>query len=173
MQGQARIRGIKLNRKFHDSDVELQIDQMRTIQILLNLISNAIKFSPEDGQIDIECKYKNQKPGIVKVEISVTDFGIGICDEDQKYIFTPFFKTKDSGSRALNSTSHGLGLNICQQIAKGLSGEIIFESKLGKGTKFTFQFTTAAKQENKLTKPTQIFKVTNYLVTLFSQKLKL
>ena len=49
MEGQARLKAIKLNRKFDSSDIELQIDQMRTIQILLNLISNAIKFSPENG----------------------------------------------------------------------------------------------------------------------------
>ena len=63
MEGQARVRGIKLNKKYKGTDVELQIDQMRTIQILLNLISNAIKFSPEDGKIDIECSYKPTAPG--------------------------------------------------------------------------------------------------------------
>lgn len=53
--GQAHLRSIKLNRKFKGSDIELQIDKMRTIQILLNLISNAIKFSPDNGEIDVEC----------------------------------------------------------------------------------------------------------------------
>jgi len=49
MEGQARLKAVKIIRKFDGPDIELQIDQMRTIQILLNLISNAIKFSPDNG----------------------------------------------------------------------------------------------------------------------------
>lgn len=58
MEGQARTKSIKLVKKFHGIDVDLQIDQMRTIQILLNLISNAIKFSPDNSKIYIECRQK-------------------------------------------------------------------------------------------------------------------
>jgi len=57
---------------------------MRTIQILLNLISNAIKFSPENGNIEIKSNHAQIEPGVIKVEISVIDHGIGISDEDQK-----------------------------------------------------------------------------------------
>lgn len=86
---------------------------MRTIQILLNLISNAIKFSPDDSKIDIECRQKPAELGKILVEIGVVDQGIGIDIEDQKNIFNPFFKTKSGESKALNATSHGIGLNIC------------------------------------------------------------
>jgi signal transduction histidine kinase len=86
---------------------------MRTIQILINLISNAIKFSPENSKIDIECRHKPSELGKILIEISVVDYGIGIDTEDQKNIFNPFFKTKSGESKALNATSHGIGLNIC------------------------------------------------------------
>lgn len=84
MQGQASIRGIKLRTKFNGANVELQIDQLRTIQILLNLISNAIKFSPDSGSIEIECSNQPKELGLTEVEISVVDHGIGISEEDQK-----------------------------------------------------------------------------------------
>lgn len=66
---------------------------MRTIQILLNLISNAIKFSPENGKIDIQCQYRVTASGHSDVKIYVIDYGIGISEADQKRIFAPFFKT--------------------------------------------------------------------------------
>ena len=67
MEGQAKVRGIKLLFYFNQNDVHLKLDQMRTIQILLNLISNAIKFSPEDAKIEIECSYLNLEHGVVQV----------------------------------------------------------------------------------------------------------
>ena len=82
MEQQARLRAIKLKRKFNSSDIELQIDQMRTIQILLNLISNAIKFSPENGEIEIESNCVSAESDMIKVNISVIDHGIGISLED-------------------------------------------------------------------------------------------
>jgi len=77
------------------------------------LISNAIKFSKDSGVITIKCQHSIKEHGKFNVEISVIDQGIGISEEDQKNIFKPFFKTKDSQSRVLNATSHGLGLSIC------------------------------------------------------------
>ena len=119
---------------FFCSDLELEIDRMRTTQILFNLISNAIKFSADAGVITIECEYKRIEWYTFQVEISVIDHGIGISEEDKAHIFTPFFKTKDIQSKSLNANSHGLGLNICQQIARGLNGEITFKSVRGAGS---------------------------------------
>ena len=64
------------------SDLKLEIDPMRTTQILFNLISNAIKFSADAGIITIECEYKKIDLSTYKVEISVIDNGIGISEED-------------------------------------------------------------------------------------------
>ena len=74
------------------------------------------------------------------VKIKVSDEGIGISELDQKNLFTPFFKTKDQASQLLNATSHGLGLSICQQIAKCLCGRITCESEIDIGSTFTLEF---------------------------------
>ena len=79
----------------------------------MNLISNAIKFSFENGVIQTEVfaeKVENQK---VQVKIMVKDNGIGLSEEDQKSLFKPYFKTTDKTSKQLNKNSNGLGLNIC------------------------------------------------------------
>ena len=73
MQGQARLRAIRIALKFTGKDIVLQIDQMRTIQILLNLISNAIKFSPEDSVIHLETSYHMLEAGVFQVRITVVD----------------------------------------------------------------------------------------------------
>ena len=80
MEGQARVRGIKLIFEFKQDDVQLDLDQMRTVQILLNLISNAIKFSPDEEKIEIKCNYLNLEQGTVQVQIQVVDHGIGISE---------------------------------------------------------------------------------------------
>jgi two-component system, NarL family, sensor histidine kinase BarA len=118
------------------------MDKMRTLQILINLISNALKFSKENETVQVRCIYfadlLDLNSFVVSMEVS--DKGIGITEEDQRNIFKPFFKTKDAESRALNATSHGLGLSICSQIAKGLGGEVTFKSVQGEGSHFTFTF---------------------------------
>lgn len=73
---------------------------MRIHQILLNLISNALKFSKENQEITIFCNIleDKSKENICIVEIRVIDFGIGISEDDQKNLFTPFFKTTNLNS---------------------------------------------------------------------------
>ncbi len=80
------------------------------------------------------CRYSRFLEGMVekfKVTYEVVDKGIGITESDQMNIFKPFFKSTDSISKEYNAKSHGLGLNICQQIALGLGGQITFSSKRG------------------------------------------
>ena len=70
----------------------------------------------------------------------VIDKGIGISESDQQKLFKPYFRTNDTNSREMNVSSHGLGLNICYKICKALGGSIKVDSKLGKGSTFTFSF---------------------------------
>jgi PAS domain S-box-containing protein len=115
----------------HSGEEMVNLDKMLFKNIMLNLISNAIKFSEEGGAILIKSFVSN---GIA--EISVKDSGMGISEEDQKHLFERFFRAKN----AINIQGTGLGLNIVKKYAELMNGEISFESSLGKGTTFFLKF---------------------------------
>ena len=142
MKGQASLKQIQLISIFDQEDVSVKIDRMRSLQILLNLISNSLKFSKDGEFVGIYCDYKTDPEDSSKfvVTFKVVDNGIGISEADRPNIFKPFFKTSDATSKEYNSSGHGLGLSICNQIAQGLGGQISFESKPGEGTTFSFSF---------------------------------
>ena len=96
--------------------------------VLFNLISNAIKFSPEGGTIEVAAQVLNSS-----VRISVKDSGIGISKEDQVHLFERFFR----GHNATHIQGTGLGLNIVAKYAELMNGSIDFESKENAGTTFT------------------------------------
>ncbi len=99
--------------------------------IFLNLLSNAIKYSSEGNNILLKINVTNKK-AIIKVE----DNGIGIPEEDQKNLFTKFFRA----GNALNIEGTGLGLNIVKRYVELIDGSISFTSKVEVGTLFTVQF---------------------------------
>jgi len=113
----------------------IRADQQRLEQILLNLISNAIKYTPAGGEITLEA-YSLQEKGKQWLQITVSDNGIGISDTDQTLIFSQFFRANDPQVRAQNGT--GLGLHITQKLVSLHGGEISFQSEPGKGTTFYF-----------------------------------
>ena len=94
-----------------------------------NLISNAIKYSGEEGLIEI-----NAVETPKTIEIKVKDNGIGISDDDQKQLFNRFFRASNAG----NIQGTGLGLHIVRRYIDLLGGDIIFESKLNIGSTFGF-----------------------------------
>jgi PAS domain S-box-containing protein len=104
------------------------IDKKLLRNILFNLISNALKFSPSGGQVDVIVKVNE-----TSVKISVKDSGIGISKEDQKHLFERFFR----GHNATHIQGTGLGLNIVVKYTELMNGEISYESKENKGTIFT------------------------------------
>lgn len=106
-------------------------DQQRLVQVLINLISNGIKYSPQGGIVTL----KGEKAGN-EVLISVHDEGIGIPEENQEKIFTKFYRVDSSDHREIGGT--GLGLSICKEIIELHGGEIWVESREGEGTRFTF-----------------------------------
>jgi signal transduction histidine kinase len=95
--------------------------------VMINLISNAIKFSPENSIISIEAEV-NTKTTLIKI----TDNGIGIPVSDQVHLFERFFRAKN----AINIQGTGLGLNIIVKYLEALEGKIHFKSKLNVGTTF-------------------------------------
>ncbi|MGR8929698.1 MAG: ATP-binding protein [Gammaproteobacteria bacterium] len=119
-----------------DSDIPaLMGDQLRLGQILLNLISNAIKFT-ESGSITVLIKQLQSTFEQVKLEFSVIDTGIGINDEQRLSLFDPFTQADESTTRQYGGT--GLGLTISKELVEAMGGKIRVESQLGFGSRFSF-----------------------------------
>jgi PAS domain S-box-containing protein len=115
----------------HSGDIEVYLDKKIVKHILFNLISNAIKFSPENSVIDIDTQLTSQH-----ILISISDKGIGISKEDQKHLFERFFR----GQNASNIQGTGLGLNIVAKYVEIMDGTIECISELEKGTTFKITF---------------------------------
>jgi signal transduction histidine kinase len=115
-------------------------DRIRIVQILTNLLSNANKYTPNDGSIIIRAERKvnlwDPEGAPEVVLIAVEDTGIGMANEDQAQIFTKFFRSADPKAREVAGT--GLGLNITKYLVEMQGGKIWFESEYGKGTIFSF-----------------------------------
>lgn len=122
------------------------VDRTRLEQVLVNIVSNAHKYTPSGGTIEVSAEHcQNQwDPNGAKevVHIWVKDDGIGIAEEDQKKIFTKFFRSDDPKTREVTGT--GLGLNITRSLVEMQGGRIWFESEFRKGT--TFHFTVPVSE---------------------------
>ncbi|MDR1048590.1 MAG: response regulator [Synergistaceae bacterium] len=111
-------------------------DEMRLSQVILNLMTNAIKFTPEKGNIRVRARQKELREGSAVLEISVEDSGIGISPENLTKIFRPFEQLEGSISRKFGGT--GLGLIISKNIVEMMGGAIEARSEEGKGSTFVF-----------------------------------
>ena len=114
-------------------------DADRVGQVLINLISNALKYSPGGGQVTVNAKHSGDY-----VVVAVTDQGLGISREDQKRLFTKFYRVDTAMTREIGGT--GLGLSICKTIIELLGGEIGVTSKPGKGSTFWFSVPLAPQE---------------------------
>jgi signal transduction histidine kinase len=120
-----------------DSPVYLG-DSHRVEQILTNLLSNALKFTPPGGRISVEWgsgRSRSIGKGAAPVWISVADTGIGIGPQDLERIFLPFVQVENGYTRGQGGT--GLGLAISKQLALLMGGDLTVESTLGSGSRFT------------------------------------
>jgi CheY-like chemotaxis protein/two-component sensor histidine kinase len=111
-------------------------DPFRMKQVLLNLVSNGIKFTQE-GKIQIRCSNKNKGENEVLLQIDVSDTGIGIPSDKIDTIFQEFSQADTSVTRKYGGT--GLGLTICKKLAELLQGNIVVTSAVGKGSTFSFR----------------------------------
>ncbi len=111
-------------------------DSLRLRQVLINLLGNAVKFTPEDGTITFTAKKLEQGDGKTHVRFAVKDTGIGISDEMRASIFQAFEQGGSNISRQYGGT--GLGLAISRNIVQLMGGNIEVESELGKGSTFYF-----------------------------------
>jgi signal transduction histidine kinase len=121
------------------SDVAaVQADRGRMFQLLDNLVSNAIKFTPAGGDVRVSLSPVN---GVVRLEVS--DTGIGIAPAEQKRLFERFFRASTASDQQIPGT--GLGLYIARAIVEAHGGSIAVRSELGEGTSFCVELPTGAR----------------------------
>ena len=123
--------GIKLNVELPESLSSVKGDREKLTQVVINLLNNAIKFTPRSGEIRIKARELNGQ-----VEVKVSDTGIGIPPEDLDSVFDKFYQVDSTLTREAGGT--GLGLAICKGIIEAHNGHIMAESELGKGSTFVF-----------------------------------
>lgn len=116
-------------------------DGMRLSQVLVNVLSNAVKYTPDGGQIRLRLfgSWDPDQEGMVRIHIEVADNGIGMSKEYQKIIFEPFSQEKNSLSRGT-----GLGMSIAAQMIRQMGGEITVESERDKGSTFKINLSLPA-----------------------------
>jgi signal transduction histidine kinase len=123
-------RGIALHQSVEAHLGEIKGDERKVKQVLLNLLSNALKFTPEGGRVEV-------RAGMVDglAEISVTDTGVGISPEDQDAVFEEF---RQVGTAEKKAEGTGLGLTLCRKFVELHGGRIWVKSEVGVGSTFTF-----------------------------------
>jgi PAS domain S-box-containing protein len=136
-QGYADSFNVRLHLDSHlPESLMVAIDSLRLQQVLSNLISNAVKFSPAQGQVEISAHLVADQ-----VEVAVHDHGLGIADEFRSRIFEKFAQADGSNTRTRGGT--GLGLSICKTLMERMHGEIGYHSVLGQGSTFYFRLPLA------------------------------
>jgi GAF domain-containing protein len=126
----AQRRGISLERTIDSRLGTIHADERKVKQVLLNLLSNALKFTPEGGRIDVLAGLRD---GVA--EIAVKDTGVGIAAEDQQAVFEEF---RQVGVASKKVEGTGLGLAISRKFIELHGGKIWVKSQIGKGSTFTF-----------------------------------
>jgi histidine kinase len=129
--GQAAAKGLDLSSLAPDDLPLILGDRDRVIQVLTNLISNAIKYTPQGGQVLASAQAQRHM-----VRVDVVDSGIGMSLEDQQQLFEKFFRADHPIVR--RETGTGLGLSIVKSIVETHGGRIWVESELGAGSTFSF-----------------------------------
>jgi signal transduction histidine kinase len=133
--------GINLDLKVDEELECFHGDERKFKQILVNLLTNAVKFTPEGGRISVDAGKSN---GVV--QISVADTGVGIAPDDQGRIFEEFRQARGDVTRKAEGT--GLGLTLTKKFIELHGGKIWVESELGKGSTFTFTLPEGTCQAN-------------------------
>lgn len=122
---------IQFKRRIPEQEITVQGDRDKLMQLMDNIVSNAVKYSPEGGTINVSLKQEQER-----LVVSVKDEGVGIPKENIPHVFDRFYRVDKARSRNLGGT--GLGLAIAKEIAMAHGGNIWVSSEWGKGTTFSF-----------------------------------
>jgi signal transduction histidine kinase len=127
MQPELRKKELELVRESGDSELEVWADATKLRQILLNIVGNAIKFTPRGGSIRLAAESRDDK-----IVFTVRDSGIGVPSDKLLQIFEPFFQVQSGTTREYQGV--GLGLAIARDLARAMGGDIYFDSSVGRGS---------------------------------------
>lgn len=131
MMPQFQVKEISLTYTIPPELHSFTTDRKRCKQVLLNLLTNALKYTPDGGKVHVDVKRVNES-----LTFSVIDNGIGIKEEDLDLVFTEFYQSDQTRDQALGGT--GIGLALCKRLIKLLKGKISVESKENEGSIFSF-----------------------------------
>ena len=134
LANQADAKGLTLTCETDIQAPDVTCDPLRLRQVLLNLTSNAIKFT-DTGRVALSVTLNELSGDRANIRFAVEDSGIGIPDDLKAFPFQPFSRIKDSGTRGEGGV--GLGLSICRSLVESMGGVIHAESMLGQGARFT------------------------------------
>jgi signal transduction histidine kinase len=140
---QAQEGALNLMNKVSENLDLVEADPMRIEQVLTNLVSNAIKFTPSGGSVSVLAADEGER-----VRVSVQDTGIGISEEELAKVFQRFYQVDSSATRSYRGA--GLGLTICKFIVEYHHGRIWAESQVGKGSTFSFTLPKKLPEDREL-----------------------
>lgn len=136
LEGKARLKGVALRSELSVMPV-VRLDPLRLKQVLLNYLSNAIKFSPANSQVVVKASMPERGP----LRIEVQDQGIGISDADQAKLFVRFWQLSAGATKAYEGT--GIGLALVKQILEAQGGRVGVRSEIGRGSTFWAEWSVA------------------------------
>ena len=137
LQPQFEAKGLSLTTQIESTvPIAVKGDPCRVRQILLNLVGNALKFTPTGGSVGISASAEPAASGLAPLRFTVTDSGVGIAPDVRHRLFQPFSQVDGSTTRIYGGT--GLGLSICKQLVDLMQGTIGVKSELGSGSSFWF-----------------------------------
>ncbi len=131
VQQRAADKNIDLSEATIDQDFDLKVDPTRCLQIIVNILGNAVKFTPEGGQIGFDTHIEDDK-----LLLTIWDTGPGIAESEQEQIFEAF-KQAHNGIYSRGEDGVGLGLTLSLKLARLMDGNITVQSEVGKGSRFT------------------------------------
>jgi signal transduction histidine kinase len=139
IQPQLSRKGLLFEQRI-SSELVVMADREKAQQIFINLLGNAVKFTPSHGKIAIEAAVDATHPCVVA--ISVQDTGVGIPADKLEVIFDPFVQVDPSHTRTAEGS--GLGLSISRDLARGMGGDLRAQSTVGEGSVFTLTLPSGA-----------------------------
>ena len=146
---QARMKGVEFNVRMNGVTEETIVgDELRLNQVLMNFLSNAVKFTPSGGEIDLMILQASRTRDKVQLRFSVSDTGCGTSEDMMSRLFKPF--EQESASTARKHGGSGLGLSIAKNLVEMMGGSIKVESMQGKGSVFTADIPFGTVNQNVL-----------------------
>lgn len=148
-------KNLKLNKEIHVEHSYIWCDPARIQEIFFNLISNAVKYTPEGGTITIRLKeIPSDRDGYALYKTEIEDTGIGISEEFLPYVFDEFARERNTTQSKIGGT--GLGMPITKKLVDVMGGSITVESEVGKGTRFTVIIPYRIADKKEMEKPQEL-----------------